>query len=211
MGLNSIHFLGPFKRLILAGWHWDARQKFIRIKPALGTQDRVLDIGSGYGTVTQEMRGQGFQTTPVDVRDQAIHPELQPVLADGAQLPFANQEFDTALLLTVLHHTPQPEQVLAEAARVSTQVLVIEDVYRNKLQQYLTYFADSLFNFEFRGHPHTNKTRAGWMAACERLGLSLELLRSDRFLLFFRQETYRVAGSRGKPSDRSTGQTDEPL
>ena len=161
MGLNSIHFLGPFKRLILAGWHWDARQKFIRIKPALGTQDRVLDIGSGYGTVTQEMRRQGFQTTPVDVRDQAIHPELQPVLADGAQLPFANQEFDTALLLTVLHHTPQPEQVLAEAARVSAQVLVIEDVYRNKLQQYLTYFADSLFNFEFKGAPSYEQNESG--------------------------------------------------
>ncbi|GAB5522542.1 MAG: hypothetical protein Roseis2KO_04140 [Roseivirga sp.] len=192
MGLSFIHKIGLLKTPLLAAWHWDARQKFGRIKPVLSPGAGILDIGSGYGTVTEVLKSNGFEVTAVDVEDQSVRPELKPMVCDGAALPFPSRSFDFSLLLTVLHHTPEPAKVLSEAARVAEKVLVIEDVYSNKLQQYLTYFTDSLLNFEFRGHPHSNKSRAGWQQTCQTLGLEFEVIRSDRFLLFFRQETYLI-------------------
>lgn len=193
MGLSFIHKIGPFRALLLAAWRWDARQKFGRIRPVLTAGATVLDIGSGYGTVTSVLRSQGLFVTAVDVEDQSITPDFKPVVYDGIGLPFPSDSFEFSLLLTVLHHTPDPELVLAEAARVGKKVLVIEDVYKSRLQKYLTWFTDSLLNFEFKGHPHTNKSRVGWNETCERLGLSFEVIRSDRFLLFFRQETYLIS------------------
>ncbi|MCE7994014.1 MAG: class I SAM-dependent methyltransferase [Roseivirga sp.] len=194
MGLNLINKLGPLKGLLLAAWRWDAQLKFDRIKPALTSGASILDIGSGYGTVTEVLRNNGFEVTALDVEDQSVKPELKPLVYDGDTLPFPSRAFNFSLLLTVLHHTSKPEKVLSEAARVGEKVLVIEDIYRNKLQQYLTYFTDSLLNFEFKDHPHSNKSRDGWRQTCTRLGLEFEVIRSDRFLLFFRQETYLISG-----------------
>lgn len=199
MGLNLIHKLGPIKAPLLAAWRWDARQKFGRIQPALRKGNTLIDIGSGYGTVTEVLRNKGFETSAVDVVDQSIEKSLKPLVYDGVTIPYPDQSFDFSLLLTVLHHTPKPAQVIAEAARVSKKTLVIEDVYRNKVQQYLTYFADSLLNFEFKGHPHSNKSREEWNQVCDDLGLKLEVMRSDRFLLFFRQETYLIS-----PKEKNT-------
>lgn len=192
MGLSSIHKIGPLKTPLLAAWRWDARQKFGRIKPVLTSGAGILDIGSGYGTVTEVLRANDFEVTAVDVEDQSVKPELKPLVYDGEALPFPSRSFNFSLLLTVLHHTPEPGKVLAEAARVGEKVLVIEDVYRNKLQQCLTHFTDSLLNFEFKGHPHSNKSRDGWEQMCKTQGLEFEVIRSDRFLLFFRQETYLI-------------------
>lgn len=192
MGLNLIQKLGPLKKPLLAAWRWDARGKFKRIERELKPGVTVLDIGSGYGTVVEVLRYHQFHVTAIDVADQSVSEDLKPIIYDGELLPFEPGAYDYALLLTVLHHTSDPAWVLAEAARVGRQVIVIEDVYTNPLQQYLTYFTDSLLNFEFRGHPHSNKTRSGWHKTCQSLGLTMELVRSDRFLLFFRQETYVI-------------------
>jgi SAM-dependent methyltransferase len=195
MGLNLIQKLGPFKKPLLAAWRWDACGKFQRIRHELKPGATVLDIGSGYGTVVEVLRDHHFKVTAIDVADQSVAEDLKPIIYDGELLPFEPGTYDYALLLTVLHHTPDPARILAEAARVGRQVIVIEDVYTNPLQQYLTYLTDSLLNFEFRGHPHSNKTRAGWHKTCQSLGLTMKLIRSDRFLLFFRQETYVVSRS----------------
>lgn len=192
MGLSVVRNLGFIKRIVYKGWYWDAKNKIKRIQPSLSGAERIVDIGSGYGTVTDLLRRKGYNVTAVDVQDHSIEDDLRPICYDGSTLPFDNNSFDTALLLTVLHHTPNPGAVIAEAARVSKQIIVIEDVYRNKVQQYLTYIADSLFNFEFSGHPHANNTREGWMTVCSALDLELSVMRSDRFLLLFRQETYLI-------------------
>ncbi|OEK03005.1 hypothetical protein BFP97_16400 [Roseivirga sp. 4D4] len=192
MGLSAIRRLGLIKRIIYKGWYWDAKNKIKRIQPLISKGETIADIGSGYGTVTDLLRKEGYDVTPVDVKDHSIKQDLKPICYDGTTLPFVDNSFDQSLLLTVLHHTPNPQAIISEVARVSNEIIIIEDVYRNKIQQYLTYFADSLFNFEFKGHPHTNNTREGWEAICRLLNLNLKVIRSDRFLLFFRQETYLV-------------------
>lgn len=192
MALSFINKLGPMKPLWLAAWRWDAQNKKKRFDKLLNPGSHVLDIGSGYGLVTQVLASDGHRTLAVDVADQSVLPTQKPIVYNGRELPFLDHIFDYGLLLTVLHHTSEPEKVLAEAARVCEKVIVIEDVFQNTVQEKLTHWADSFFNFEFKGHPHSNKNREGWKKACQALGLQLEVIRSDRFLLFFRQETYLI-------------------
>jgi ubiquinone/menaquinone biosynthesis C-methylase UbiE len=41
-----------------------------------------------------------------------ICPDTKPVLYDGKKMPFKDNVFDAALLITVLHHTPDPESIV---------------------------------------------------------------------------------------------------
>lgn len=105
-------------------------------------------------------------------------------------MPYEDKTFDCALLITVLHHTPNPEEVIKEAKRVAKRVLIIEDTFSNALQEKITYFADSLVNMEFVGHPHTNKTDQGWKERFDSMGMSLDTSETWSFLLLFRQSLY---------------------
>jgi hypothetical protein len=66
----------------------------------------------------------------------------------------------------------------------------MEDIYESPFQKYLTWCADSLVNWEFYGHPHTNRTDVEWKEVFQRNGLELENVEYYRFLLFFKQVTY---------------------
>ncbi|MBI3884190.1 MAG: class I SAM-dependent methyltransferase [Opitutae bacterium] len=190
MGLRLFQKSGPLKGLIFRLWLLDARAKERSFLPFLDPADRILDLGSGPGSVCRILRARGFAVTPVDVQDVALDPSSRPQLYDGRRLPFASQSYDVALLLTVLHHTSDPARVLAEAARVARRVIVIEDVYSSPVQRWLTHRVDSLLNLEFRGHPHTNRTDPAWRSHFAARGWRLVHTDSRRIALFFRQQTY---------------------
>ena len=193
MGLRFFTKLGPLKRLLFRLWLADARAKESQFRDFLRPGDRILDLGSGPGSVCRLLRTQGFAVTPVDVQDVALDPRARPQLYDGHRLPFPDGAFDVALVLTVLHHTREPATVLAEAGRVAARVIVIEDVYASTPQKYLTWWADSLFNLEFIGHPHVNRTDAAWREHFAALGWRLVQSRGRRIAGFFRQQTYVLA------------------
>ena len=96
------------------------------------------------------------------------------------------------MLLTVLHHTPDPEKVLLEAMRVSKRVIIIEDVYSNKVQQYMTYAMDTLVNLGHSSMTYTNKNVAEWRAVFQEQGWTLKKATPRRVLLFFTQMTYVI-------------------
>lgn len=169
-----------------------AQGKLTHIAPYLPESGTILDIGSGTGMVSAMLREQGYRVTSLDVRDRSINASLRPVLYDGDRVPFDNDSFDCALLLTVLHHTPDPEAVLREALRVSPRVIVIEDVYSNPVQKQLTYCTDSLFNLEFSGHPHSNRTDREWLRTFSDLDVRVVGQSGRPVLLFYRQVAYSV-------------------
>lgn len=170
-----------------------ARGKYNRIKFFLDQDDLLLDLGSGKCALSWKLRQEGYNTTPVDVQNLSFCSEIEPIIYDGKKLPFADNSFDKILLLTVLHHIPQPETVIKEALRTADELIIIEDVYSNPLQKYLTFFADSLFNFEFIGHPHSNKTEKEWQKLFDDLGLEIKEKRKDKVLIFFDQVTYYLS------------------
>jgi ubiquinone/menaquinone biosynthesis C-methylase UbiE len=173
------------------------RIKQARIARHLARGTRILDIGAGHGGLCRALRQEGFEVVPVDVKDLSLFPDVRPVIYDGKTLPFPGAAFDTSLLITMLHHTPDPEAMLREAMRVTKgRLVVMEDIYRNAVQRELTFLTDSLVNLEFEGHPHTNKTDAGWQEVFARLGLRVTHREEFRTLLFFRQAIYVLERAR---------------
>ncbi len=169
-----------------------AKDKYQRIKPYLNQDDKILDLGAGKCALSWFLQQNNYQVTAVDVQNLSLCPEIEPIIYDGKKLPFVDDSFDVGLLLTVLHHTPKPKAVLEEIKRVCKEIIIIEDVYYNPVQKYLTYFTDSLFNFEFIGHPHSNKTDKEWQKVFKELNLNLKDRQSEQVLKFFTQITYHL-------------------
>jgi alpha-1,6-mannosyltransferase len=212
-----------FKRQRLTLTEWLVRRPFLRrlaqrsiparmrikqgrISRHLREGERVLDIGTGNGGLCLALRHEGFDVTAVDVVDMSFFPEVKPVLYDGKVLPFEDGGFDVGLLITVLHHVGEPEQVIREAMRVTGGRLVImEDIYGNVFQKYLTFFTDSLVNLEFEGHPHANKSDREWREVFQRLGLRVVFREDFRTLGVFRQVVYVVEVATGNDTPGVNG------
>lgn len=142
-------------------------------------RDKILDIGVGSCHITHLLKENGYNVTPLDVQNLSQFKNIAPTIFDGRRIPFSASSFDTCLILAVLHHIDNPEEMIKEAKRVSRKIVIIEDVYENTLEKYKTYFFDSLVNFEFFGHPHTNKKDNEWKSVFRKLGLKLIDSRRD--------------------------------
>ncbi len=139
-----------------------AREMVSSIEQYLKKGNKILDLGCGSCNISEILIKKGYGVVPVDVSDVSVVDSVKPVIYDGAHLPYVADEFDVVLVLTVLHHTKDPESVLLEAARVGKTIIIIEDIYKSGLGKFFTMFMDSVLNFEFFGHPHTNKTDKEW-------------------------------------------------
>lgn len=82
----------------------------------------LLDIGGGTGNYSQALAAEGWQPLVADRSPQMLARAetkgLTTVLADAIKLPLADQSFDAAMLVSMIHHVDTPEQALAEARRV---------------------------------------------------------------------------------------------
>ena len=186
----STPLLGP---AAIALWRMDARRKVNWMGESLSGAHRILEIGSGPGSLLEALRAAGHNVAAIDVEDTSYDDSLRPMLFDGVTIPFGDRAFDVALLATTLHHAADPDRLIAEAARVANRVIVIEDIYRSPLQRRLTLFADSLTNLEFEGHPHNNRDDAGWRAAFARAGLRVIRAETKPYAGIFLQALYELA------------------
>jgi SAM-dependent methyltransferase len=152
--------------------------------------ESILDIGSGNCALNMQLKNLGFDITGLDIRNKSAYKEIEPVIYDGSTLPFEDNSFDIVQLITVLHHIKDPEKILREAKRVGRKVIVMEDIYESGFQKRVTFIADSINNWEFRGHPHTNKTDREWLKTFEKYDLKVQEKEYYKFLLFFKQSTY---------------------
>ena len=95
--------------------------------PSLGS---LLDVGTGTGRIAELLAPRAQRVTGLDnspemlrlarARLQGLPAEkLDLVQGDFTALPFASPAFDTVVFHQVLHYAQAPEQVLAEAARVT--------------------------------------------------------------------------------------------
>lgn len=147
--------------------------KINHILSGLDSDKSILDVGSGNGTLGKEIKKRNFSIVSVDVNDNSFYSDMRPILYDGLLLPFKDKSFDTALLITMLHHTKNPNAVISECIRVASKLIIMEEVYTSLLHKYWTFFVDSVFNLEFMHHPHTNKQDAEWRDIFSQLELEL--------------------------------------
>lgn len=182
--------IGPLRWALHRLAVWRVKEKLVAIGSHLDPADRVLDVGAGNCVLCQQFRQRGYDIVPLDVENLSFVHGIVPVVYDGTAFPFGDDSFDVVLLITVLHHTRDPDAVLAEATRVARRIIVIEEIYENAFEKYTTYAIDSLFNLEFFAHPRSNRTDAGWRVAFQNLGLDVSTAVYSRSLRFLRRVTY---------------------
>ena len=140
----------------------------------------LLDIGCGDGVLAAELAGRrpGLRVEGVEVGLRA-HTAIPVRPFDGRTLPYADGSMDATMLVDVLHHTTDPENLLREATRVARRSVLIKDHYVDGLGARATLsFMDDVSN---RRHnvalPYHYLRRAQW----EKLfrALDLELVQHD--------------------------------
>ncbi len=83
---------------------------------------RLADIGGGTGNYALALRRAGWEPVVVDrsaaMLGRAAAKGLETVQADAQRLPFGEQTFDAATMISMLHHVEDRQAALAEAVRV---------------------------------------------------------------------------------------------
>ena len=94
-----------------------------------GPDVKVLDVATGGGHVARRLREEGCTVVTVDPA-----PGMRPdVVAPAEELPFADGSFDVVACRIAAHHFQDVRRAVAEMARVSNRLLVIEDnVFRGE-------------------------------------------------------------------------------
>jgi SAM-dependent methyltransferase len=130
---NTFDKYGSDNRIVkrlMAGFHSALDELWDLASPA-----SVLDVGCGEGVLTfqwAERLGDG-RVVGTDLDDPKLRAEwearrrsnLEFRAEEGARLSFADGEFDMVAAIEVLEHVPQPEQTLAEMARVARRWLLV--------------------------------------------------------------------------------------
>ncbi len=184
----------------LKNWVVALHQKKVKylmelIGPLLGESKKVLDLGCGSGEVSKTLMESGYLVTSVDVVDKVKVDGVKVLVYNGVNIPFNDNEFEVILLITVLHHVKDFENLLVEAGRVAKKVIVVEDVYESWWDKLNIWFWDSVLNLEFFGHPHQNRDDLGWKKVFVDLGFDLLAERSGKIreLVYeFKQKAYLI-------------------
>lgn len=168
----------------------------------------VLDIGTGLGQTTSlfaeklGLRNEDHTYKSVFSIDLGTVHEDEGVLsldymlkepalkrghsiAKGEDLPFGENTFDTVMVIDMLHHTPDPKEVLENAKRVLKKggsIVVLENLLRSDLGPVRTWWNTKLLHLidntsnaqDNSSNPHSNNTFEDWRKIGEELGLELE-------------------------------------
>ncbi len=130
----------------LATWLQGPRSRALR-RAGIGRCERVLEVGSGHGFVTEELarRARG-PVVAVDARVGGLdvkpeRPTETPVVrvtADGRELPFPEDSFDLVFFQNTLMWVDPPAAAVHEAARVlrpGGAVVALEPDYGGMLEE----------------------------------------------------------------------------
>lgn len=156
---------------------------------------KILDVGCGSGELDEFLVNKGYRISCVDVVDKSRSKLIRPVVFNGRNLPFEDKSFDQILILAVLHHVVNYQEVILEAKRVAREVIILDDLVENWWQRLEVGFWDSVLNLEFLGHPHHNHSDREWQKLFNDLGFKLIDRRYGqlRELFYaFRQGVYRL-------------------
>lgn len=128
--------------------HAEPNKAFVQrlIELGIGSCATALDLGTGPGDIPVLLAGQvsGLQITAIDlaqtmldiaetrVLEADLGERIELACMDVKSIDFPNDSFDAVFSNTILHHIPEPAQMLAEAARVLRPggLLLIRDLYR---------------------------------------------------------------------------------
>jgi 2-polyprenyl-3-methyl-5-hydroxy-6-metoxy-1,4-benzoquinol methylase len=119
----------PVVKRLMAGFEGTLDELFRAAAPT-----SLLDVGCGEGVLTAQWATRiDGRVVGIDLDDPQLHaewakrqaPNLDYRVMKAENLPFADDEFDTASAIEVLEHVPDPEHTVAEMARVAQRWLLV--------------------------------------------------------------------------------------
>jgi len=120
-----------------------------------GSVERVLDLGGGTGRAARALGGATVVDASRGMLEEARERDLPTVQGDVRHLPIRDSSADAAIVVDALHHFPDADRALAEAARVLRPggVLVIRDFDPGTVRGRLLVAAEHAVRFRssFRG------------------------------------------------------------
>lgn len=159
---------GLFKDLTLLNDHFGNGRAVVKHLAAMNAETAdegftVLDVATGTAdipvTIAKWARQAGIRVrvTAVDLDPLTIniarkrskyYPEITLAVADGFNLPFANQRFDYVICSKTAHHFTDEEvtRMIREFSRVARRGYVIVDLRRNWIAYILIFLMTRLFS-----------------------------------------------------------------
>jgi ubiquinone/menaquinone biosynthesis C-methylase UbiE len=110
--------------------------------------EKILDLGAGDGLLALEIKKLlSKEVVLVDILDYN-QTNLPLILYNPEdKVPLADNEVDTTILYTVLHHSNDPKHLLDEARRVTKQRLIIKEAFiENEINRMTNSFFDWFYN-----------------------------------------------------------------
>lgn len=105
--------------------NFQSNLEFLESLPSFQKPERVLEIGSGRGALTNELCKKGHNVVGTEVnKEYRIYAkeeygiDLVQISAESPKLPFENESFDTVLSFDVFEHIPDTDAHLQEVRRV---------------------------------------------------------------------------------------------
>ena len=149
------------------------RDRLVRaLLSQLPSESSILDVGCGSGEIGSDLVAAGHRVVGVETfaREECA---IDMSIFDGQTLPFGDDEFDWVVIVDVLHHASDPDRVVAEARRVSSQGVIVKDHYaENRRQRGVLAAMDWVGNRQFGvGRDGAYLSRAEWAAVWSGAGL----------------------------------------
>ena len=142
----------------------------------------VLDVGCGDGRITQNLN----QLRPdLTIRglDTLVRPDavIDVSRFDGKKIAEEDNQVDVVMMVDVLHHSEDPENLLSEARRVARHALIIKDHLRNGLLAEATLrFMDRVGNARYGvALPYAYWSEGEWRQHWATHRLEVDVFKSD--------------------------------
>jgi hypothetical protein len=129
-------------------------------------QGNVLDLICGDGKVGQQIINLGNQVDFCDRHHWQSYNNSRFINYENFDQISSECKIDTALLITVLHHQPNPELLLQQAFNIANRVIVVENIvteyFDHELHRLFDEFANNGLNQSGDATPNNHKTIEVW-------------------------------------------------
>ncbi|NPV50693.1 MAG: class I SAM-dependent methyltransferase [Candidatus Methanofastidiosum sp.] len=165
---------------------------YLSLEEFLKKEEIILDVGCGSCNVLEILEERDFNVVALDIKNTSIVEGITPVVYDGKKMPFADNTFELSMILTVLHHTNHQKELIKEVMRVTkNRIIILEDIYTNRIDKLITKFVDGLINLELNGI-NSNRKDSEWRILFNNLGLKILNVRFLNKYLVFKPVIYEL-------------------
>lgn len=181
----------------------EANCRFLCESGALVPGRRVLEIGTGRGSMLDWLGRQGMDAVGIEIRDELVrdarrrHPDLAIVRASGTALPFADASFDLVVSFDVFEHIADSDGHLRDVTRVlrpgGEYLLQTPNKWTNSVFETIRWRSFTRWRVDHCAlHSHAGLTRR-----FARHGYALTFLDVPVVTPFFREKVRRHLGAAG--------------